>query len=96
MLLPPCLCPMCGKLLDACTPISNPKGKPEPGNFSVCTTCGVILKFDKTLRLTLPLKGEYEAECIKHPDLIKLRLAQAAVSFAQPFFEQHRKPATRH
>jgi hypothetical protein len=48
--VPPSHCLNCGKMVDATTSVSE--GGPQPGNITVCWTCGHIMAFanDLTLR----------------------------------------------
>ena len=43
----PCRCPACSALLDATT---GP-GAPEPGDVSLCATCGEVLRFDDAVKI---------------------------------------------
>ena len=46
--LPPCLCPNCGKLLDAATDVDG-DSSPSEGDYSFCLDCAVPLMFNKDL-----------------------------------------------
>ena len=51
--IPPCLCPQCGAMLDRVTdPIGNDKARPD--DFTVCLDCTAVLRFnpDMSVRLT--------------------------------------------
>jgi len=43
-------CPRCNKLLDACTSIQGDEA-PEPGDYSICTMCYMLLRFTAEMGL---------------------------------------------
>lgn len=56
--VPPSPCPFCGTVSKKATPVADVMPRepeswevPEPGCFSVCLGCGVILRFDERMRL---------------------------------------------
>jgi hypothetical protein len=57
--LPSCDCPACGKQLNASAPShSGQQGRPEPGDYAMCTNCAAFLRFtdDYTQRLMTELE----------------------------------------
>lgn len=60
-----CKCPSCGGKLDAASCMSRPKGKPSPGDISVCLYCGQALQFTNDLGVAVLPDKELEA---LHPD----------------------------
>ena len=48
--MPQCHCPYCGKKLDRCSSIHG-KGLPEPGDFTLCFGCSLLMAFDAELRV---------------------------------------------
>lgn len=61
--VPRCLCINCGDELDAVSAVSDDPEDPgrvtaNPGDITVCITCGWISVFDKDLRLRAPTVEE--------------------------------------
>lgn len=52
-------CPGCHQTLNA-TGDPQGRGAPRPGDLSVCSGCGTILRFDRTLRLVAMTPVEIE------------------------------------
>lgn len=50
--MPPSLCPECGYGTNAAGNMTG-KGKPRPKDFSLCLSCGALLRLDQDLRLQL-------------------------------------------
>ena len=48
-MMPVVLCPYCGYTTDAATSLEGER-VPEPGDFSVCLSCGGWLRFEADLR----------------------------------------------
>ena len=46
-------CPVCRKMLDAASALDGSNDGPTPGDVTICINCGMVLKFTKTLGLTV-------------------------------------------
>lgn len=68
------LCPSCGARFDRATGIDHPSA-PEPGDFTVCISCGALLRFDAALR-TEPATAEDWA-ALEPEQATMIRRAQA-------------------
>ena len=69
MRIPNSVCPYCGYYMDAATGIQNSKITPNPDNFSICLSCGGLMRFDATLKLRVCTEA----------DKLELELPQAAM-----------------
>jgi hypothetical protein len=47
------LCPACGYFHDSASTVARDRGKPKPGDLSVCLNCGALAAFTDDLRLKL-------------------------------------------
>jgi hypothetical protein len=70
----PDVCPACGKLNDAATPIGS-GNKPGPGDVAVCIGCASVVIYDKDLRLRRPT-GREMRQLAKDP---RVAVGRAAV-----------------
>jgi len=41
----PCMCPLCGYLMDYASPPTGPDATPKAGDLSMCLSCGAVLVF---------------------------------------------------
>jgi len=77
--MPMCLCLRCGHTFDRASNLTG-KGRPEPGDLTLCIKCGSLLKFrdDLTVELVSDMDGE-----LRKLDPIKLgRILQAKAAIA--------------
>lgn len=51
--MPPARCPVCFVLQNAATQVDNQFIRPQPGDFSLCFSCGAALRFGPKLELEL-------------------------------------------
>jgi translation initiation factor 2B subunit (eIF-2B alpha/beta/delta family) len=51
-------CPTCKSLIDQATSVRSKKTIIKPGAFSVCCTCGEILRFNQQLRSQIATKKD--------------------------------------
>lgn len=69
-------CPSCQHKVNAVTPVSG-KGKPAPGDITVCTRCGALMCFSRSLRVRL--LTEPELRKLPQKQLILLRKMQRTI-----------------
>jgi hypothetical protein len=74
--VPKSACPACGYEMDCATNVSGERGI-GPGDFSVCASCGHILRFTKELRMREAHAVELQQLRTDHPDVFEL-LTRAA------------------
>ncbi len=75
-------CPTCGDVHDAASNAEAVSAAPEPGDFSVCGSCGAINRFDAVLGLEPVTESDLPSI---HPENRRLlELARAAVRRARP------------
>jgi len=41
----PCMCPLCGYLMDYASPPAGPDKTPKSGDLTMCLSCGAVLVF---------------------------------------------------
>lgn len=81
----PSLCPGCGGLLDGVAQqISDDGGRPEPGDLSVCASCGTMLVFDAELRQRAAQPADLVAASASDPAMFREYLAVVAWIRANP------------
>lgn len=74
------LCPHCGHTLDAASAMDGSDLTPNPGDMSVCISCGEFLEFDKEMTLVTAHNGildefppQQRLELEAYQNYIKLR-----------------------
>lgn len=55
--LPEAQCPSCGKIVDRATVVGS-RGRPKPGDATVCIGCGEVALFGDDLQLRRPTTKE--------------------------------------
>lgn len=66
-------CPSCNTyVFDAHSSVMGDDARPEPGDFSICFSCGATLVFTGGLRLRLPTHSEF-LESLSIPELVAAR-----------------------
>jgi hypothetical protein len=53
-------CPSCNKFLDGATPVGHDERSPSEGDFTICFSCGVILRYGKDLKGEVPTEEQIE------------------------------------
>jgi ribosomal protein L40E len=76
------LCLRCGYYMDHATNASG-KGRPVPGDFSVCLNCGAVNMFDAKLNL-VPSSVDAARDLLKPPAFQKLILSQLFIKQRGP------------
>lgn len=106
--LPPCLCPQCGKFLDAATPMFTVKidaaghaklviidrsGQPKAGNWTMCLGCYQFLKFDHKLRVVKLSEQEFRAD----PEAVRQGMfaMRREAMFVRALYADRRPPPAR-
>ena len=56
----PCLCPVCGTMLDAATNTTG-RGPPRPGDLTMCLSCDVLMIFAEDLTVRGLTVEEFKA-----------------------------------
>jgi len=76
--MPICHCLDCGKELDRVTHPTDPAARPEPGDISICLSCGHVMAFaeDFTVRA---LTGKEMVEIAGDPRIMAIQKARAKV-----------------
>lgn len=71
----PTLCPCCGYLMDRASHPTDGARRPNPGDYSLCISCGSLLSFNADFSLSktpaeeeanLPADQRFEIERIRH------------------------------
>lgn len=77
-------CPNCKKTLDAATGLSD-RAIPNPGDFSTCFYCGIILRYasDMDLRMALP------DELLELEPEERIKLFKAAAIFTNRYIQRN-------
>jgi hypothetical protein len=88
--IPTCFCLKCGHTFDRSSNLTG-KGKPDPGDLTLCIGCGSLLKFNADMSVRLI---DEEAELRNMPAkqfvfVIKARLAIAMTRHLQPKETKH-------
>lgn len=92
---PPCLCPVCFKMVDAASPArKNATYRAKPGDLSICLYCGSRLVFTRTMQLRLLTEREWMKLEPDHRKYIeRLQLAREQVAARTEDFPQGHVPS---
>lgn len=63
-------CPVCSAVADGCTTVGGEQIPPNPGDFSMCLSCGAVCVFTEDLEFRLPT-GVEAAEILTTPEIVK-------------------------
>jgi hypothetical protein len=47
----PSLCPYCGYFVDRASGVRDWNSRPDPGDFSICMSCGGVMRFNPNMTL---------------------------------------------
>jgi hypothetical protein len=63
----PCVCPVCLKLQDSATCLSDPESRPAPGDYSICISCAAVLRFGPEMDLLEATEVDLEEMKYRQP-----------------------------
>lgn len=69
--VPPAPCPVCTKIMDTATCVTEVGAQPRPGMATMCLYCGAICIFTRTMALRLMKPFEHKKWAAEHPGLFE-------------------------